>query len=65
MPTVAIVGGVAIRFHPDEHLPPQLLRGSLPATKLNAVLLWANENREGLMEAWAALQAGPKPRRLP
>lgn len=44
--------------------PPELLRGSLPATKLKAVLSWAGRNREGLMEAWLALEAGRKPRRL-
>jgi len=44
--------------------PPELLRGSLPATKLKAVLTWAGRNREGLMEAWLALEAGRKPRRL-
>ena len=44
--------------------PPEVLRGSLPATKLKAVLSWASRNREGLMEAWLALEAGRKPRRL-
>jgi hypothetical protein len=44
--------------------PPEVLRGSLPAAKLNVVLSWAGENREGLMEAWTALQAGRKPRRM-
>ncbi len=44
--------------------PPKVLRGSLPATKLRAVLTWAAENREGLMDAWVALEAGKKPRRL-
>jgi len=44
--------------------PPVVLHGSLPATKLKAVLAWAGQNREGLMEAWVALEAGRKPRRL-
>jgi hypothetical protein len=44
--------------------PPKVLRGSLPAPKLKAVLSWAEENRQGLMDAWVALQAGRKPRRL-
>ncbi len=44
--------------------PPEVLRGSLPPAKLTTVLTWASENREGLMEAWAALEAGRKPRRL-
>lgn len=44
--------------------PPEVLRGSLPAPKLKTVLSWVGQNREGLMDAWAALQAGRKPRRL-
>jgi len=44
--------------------PPEVLRGSLPPTKLKAVLAWAAQNREGLIEAWAGLEAGRKPRRL-
>jgi hypothetical protein len=31
---------------------------------LKAVLIWAAQNREGLMDAWLALEAGRKPRRL-
>lgn len=44
--------------------PPEVLRGSLPASKLKAVLSWAKENREGLMDAWTALEIGHKPRSL-
>jgi hypothetical protein len=44
--------------------PPEVLRGSLPATKLRAVLTWAAQNHDGLLEAWVALEAGRKPRRL-
>ncbi len=44
--------------------PPEVLRGSLPAPKLRAVIAWATDNREGLMDAWLALEAGRKPRRL-
>ncbi|MDE3177503.1 MAG: DUF4160 domain-containing protein [Pseudomonadota bacterium] len=45
--------------------PLEVLNGSLPASKLKAVLTWAGQNREGLMDAWLSLQAGRKPRRLP
>jgi hypothetical protein len=44
--------------------PPEVLRGSLPATKLRSVLSWAAEHRDGLMAAWMALEAGTKPRKL-
>ena len=44
--------------------PPEVLHGSLPPPKLKAVLTWAGQNREGLMDAWVALEAGRKPRRL-
>ncbi len=44
--------------------PLEVLRGSLPAAKVKVVLLWASQNREGLMDAWIELEAGRKPRRL-
>jgi hypothetical protein len=44
--------------------PLEVLHGSLPPAKLEAVLTWAGQNREGLMDAWLALEAGRKPRRL-
>jgi len=44
--------------------PPKVLHGSLLPSKMKAVLSWANENREGLMDAWMALEAGHKPRKL-
>ena len=43
---------------------PVVFRGSLPAPKLKTVLSWVGQNCEGLMDAWVALQAGRKPRRL-
>jgi hypothetical protein len=60
MPTVAFAEFVAqLRI-----APPEVLHGSLPPTKMKAVLTWAGQNREGLMDAWVALEAGRKPRRL-
>ncbi|MCI0734880.1 MAG: DUF4160 domain-containing protein [Beijerinckiaceae bacterium] len=44
--------------------PPQILRGSLPPAKLTTVLHWASRNVAGLMDAWAAVEAGQKPKRL-
>ncbi len=44
--------------------PPRVMRGSLPPTKVGAVLSWASSNREALMTAWLALEAGRKPTRL-
>ena len=45
-------------------MPLEVLRGSLPAAKLKVVLTWAANNRDGLVDAWMALEAGRKPRRL-
>ncbi len=65
MPTVAIADGDAIRFSAQIAISPrQVLRGSLPSAKLKTVIAWATGNREGLMDAWLALEAGRKPRRL-
>ncbi len=44
--------------------PPKVLRGSLPQSKLNTVLTWTAGNRDGLMRAWAAIEAGRKPEKL-
>lgn len=44
--------------------PMEVSRGSLPRRKLKAVLTWASQNREGLMDAWIALEAGQKPRKI-
>ena len=44
--------------------PLSVLRGSLPPNKLNVVLVWAAANHDGLMRAWAAIEAGRKPERL-
>lgn len=41
--------------------PPLVMRGSLPPTKLGAVLSWASSNRDALMSAWMVLAAGKKP----
>jgi hypothetical protein len=44
--------------------PPMVLRGSLPQSKLKAVMGWTFSNRDGLMLAWAAVEAGRKPEKL-
>ena len=44
--------------------PPTVLRGSLPQSKLKAVMEWTFSNRNGLMLAWAAVEAGRKPEKL-
>ena len=44
--------------------PPAVLRGSLPQAKLRAVMAWTLSNRDGLMRAWTAIEAGRKPEKL-
>ncbi len=44
--------------------PPLVLRGALPSSKLDMIMAWASNNRDGLMHAWAALAAGRKPEKL-
>jgi hypothetical protein len=44
--------------------PPKILRGSLPPSKLEAVVAFASKNRDALMRAWDALAEGRKPEKL-
>ena len=44
--------------------PPLILRGSLPPSKLEAVVAFASKNRDALMRTWAALAEGRKPEKL-
>ena len=44
--------------------PASTLAREAAVPKLRAVLAWASMNREALLDAWAALNAGRKPKRL-
>jgi hypothetical protein len=42
----------------------RILRGSLPAAKINPVLAWAAEHRAELMDAWSAVEELRKPGKI-
>ena len=44
--------------------PPTVLRGSLPQGKLKTVMTWTGSNRDALMRAWTAVEAGRKPEKI-
>jgi Domain of unknown function (DUF4160) len=82
MPTVAIVEGVKIQLHFDDHPPPhfhavlaehrvkididtlQVIAGSLPRTKLEQVLAWAEARRDRLQSVWFDCAAGQSPEKI-
>jgi hypothetical protein len=44
--------------------PLRVLKGSLPPAKLAAVLLWAEQRQQALMDAWYTVLAKRKPKKI-